>query len=77
MAQYKLIFITQPDVPEAGMKGLLAWAEKGGMLAAVSNAGSGDRYNTPSTVLSEAAQVTEPPRTRLMFASEVRNFDWI
>jgi len=59
------------------MKGLLAWAEKGGMLAAVSNAGSGDRYNTPSTVLSEAAQVTEPPRTRLMFASEVRNFDWI
>ena len=52
------------------MKGLLAWAEKGGMLAAVSNAGSGDRYNTPSTVLSEAAQVTEPPRTRLMFASE-------
>ena len=56
------------------MKGLLAWAEKGGMLAAVSNAGSGDRYNTPSTVLSEAAQVTEPPRMRLMFAS-VRNFD--
>ena len=67
LGRYKLILLTEPDVPSAGMAGLLAWAESGGTLVAVSGAGSGDEYNTPSSALSAAAKVTEPPRKRLVF----------
>jgi hypothetical protein len=67
LEKYKLIILTEPDVPSAGMAGLLAWAESGGTLVAVSNAGSGDAYNTPSSALSDAAKVMEPPRKRLVF----------
>lgn len=67
LARYKLILLTEPDVPSAGMARLLAWADGGGTLVAVSGAGSGDAYNTPSSALSDAAKVTEPARKRLVF----------
>ena len=70
LAQYKLILLTEPDVPAKGMAGLLSWVDGGGTLVAVSGAGSGDEYNTPSSVLSDAAKVTESPRKRLVFAGD-------
>jgi hypothetical protein len=70
MAKYKLILLTEPDVPAKGMQGLLEWVKNGGTLAAVSNAGSGDEYNTQSAALSSAAKVPEPPRKRLIFGSD-------
>ena len=71
LAQYKLILLTEPDVPAKGMQGLLDWVKThGGTLATVSNAGSGDEYNTQSATLSTAAKVTEPPRKRLIFGSD-------
>lgn len=70
-ARYKLILLTEPDVPAKGMQGLLDWVKNhGGTLAAVSNAGSGDEYNTQSDTLSNVAKVTEPPRKRLIFGSD-------
>ena len=70
LAQYKLILLTEPDVPTKGMQGLLDWVNMGGTLLSVSGAGSGDEYNTPSTTLSNAAKVTEPPRKRLIFSTD-------
>jgi hypothetical protein len=70
LAQYKLILLTEPDVPAKGMAGLLSWVDGGGTLVAVSGAGSGDEYNMPSSVLSDAAKVTESPRKRLVFAGD-------
>jgi hypothetical protein len=51
LAQYKMIWVTQPDVPSVGAAGLAAWVRSGGTLATVSGAGTGDAYNTPSSVL--------------------------
>jgi hypothetical protein len=70
LAQYKLILLTEPNVPKVGLAGLIAWAEAGGTLAAVSAAGSADEYNTPSSVLSQTAGVSEEYRTRLIFSDD-------
>jgi hypothetical protein len=70
LAQFKLIFIAQPDIPTRGMKGLLRWAARGGTLVSVSNAGGGDEYNTPSSLLSDATGVSETARKRMIFASD-------
>jgi hypothetical protein len=70
LAQFKLIFIAEPDIPTRGMKGLLAWATAGGTMVGVSNAGGGDEYNTPSALLRDASGVSEAARKRMIFASE-------
>ena len=55
LAKYKLIWVTEPDIPSAGALGLASWVKTGGTLVTVSNAGTGDEYNEPSTVLSTLA----------------------
>lgn len=67
LAQYKLIIVTQPDVPTTGMVGLRSWVKAGGTLVTTSGAATGDRYNEPSTIISDLAGYTESPRQRLVF----------
>ena len=49
---YKVIFITEPDLPTAGANALGEWVKSGGTLITVSNAGTHDAYHEPSSVLS-------------------------
>ena len=69
-AKYKLIWVTEPDIPSAGAHGLTSWVKAGGTMVTVSNAGTGDEYNEPSAVLSTLAGVTESPRKRIAVMSD-------
>ena len=50
LSQYKMILLTEPDVPAKGLAGLLDWAKAGGMLVTVSGAVSYTR-NLPLLVI--------------------------
>lgn len=39
LSAYKMIVVTEPNMPAGAVSGLLAWAHSGGTLVAVSNAG--------------------------------------
>jgi hypothetical protein len=54
LARYKVIFLTEPNLPARAQKSLRIWVEKaGGTLATVAGAGSRDAYDLPSKFLSD------------------------
>ena len=50
---FKVLFITEPDLPTAGAAALGRWVRAGGTLITVSNAGTSDQYHEPSSVLAK------------------------
>ena len=70
LSQYKLIWVTQPNIPAAGSAGLAEWVMQGGTLVTVSGTGGSDAYDEPSTTLSDLAGVREPPRERIEVMSD-------
>jgi hypothetical protein len=70
LAPYKLIWVTQPNVPAAGSAGLAAWVRQGGALVTVSGAGRSDAFDEPSTILSDLAGVREALRERIGVMSD-------
>jgi hypothetical protein len=53
LKSFKVLFITEPDLPSAGAAALGAWVQAGGTLITVSNAGTSDQYHEPSDVLAK------------------------
>ena len=52
LAPFKVVIVTEPCVPAAAQKALLAWVhERGGSVITTMGAASFDEYNTPSSVL--------------------------
>ena len=70
LGHYKAIFVTQPNVPAAGTRGLLAWVADGGHLITVSNAMNADAFDTPSREIEAASGIVEPSRPRLVLHSD-------
>lgn len=70
LAHYKAIFVTQPNVPVLGTRGLLAWAASGGHLLTVSNAMNADEFDEPSREFEAASGIAEPQRLRLTLLSD-------
>jgi hypothetical protein len=63
--KYKVVIVTQPNVPVEAMNGLIRWANgTGGLLVTTSNAGLWERYNDKSSVLSVASGIRPVPRAR-------------
>jgi hypothetical protein len=56
---YRVLYVTEPDVPAEGQAAIAAWTRAGGVLATVANAATHDRYHTPFTALGP---LTSPPR---------------
>src|SRR6185295_4469135 len=54
LAQYQLLFISDPQVRTAAQQKIKEWVRAGGHLWAEVGATSFDEYNQPSTVLDEA-----------------------
>ena len=66
LARYSVVAVTQPNLPAEGLASLLAWVRAGGTLITTSGAAAFDRYNSSTTALDTASQVTESrPRPRL------------
>lgn len=70
LGHYKAIFVTQPNVPVLGTRGLLVWVANGGHLITVSNAMNADAFDTPSRELEAASGIAEPSRLRLELSSD-------
>ncbi|MCU0683519.1 MAG: beta-galactosidase trimerization domain-containing protein [Polyangiaceae bacterium] len=69
LAPYRAVYLSEPDVPEEGIKALGAWAQKGGTLVTVIGAGTGDRYGRPSHALATLTGVEqERPPARVILA---------
>ncbi len=65
---YRVLYVTEPNIPAEGQQGIVDWARAGGTLLTVSGAGQRDRYDEPCVVLSEATGIQEQPRPRLLVA---------
>jgi hypothetical protein len=51
MAGYKVVFVTQPNLPKAGIQGLAAWSKAGGRLVMSGGAATADEYNVTDATL--------------------------
>src|SRR5215469_17301789 len=66
LAPYRVVYVTEPDIPEEFQKELAIWVEGGGTLIAISNAGAMDRYDEPSTILAGLRGAHSPERDRML-----------
>lgn len=51
MAQYKVVFVTEPNLAKAGIKQLAAWTAAGGRLVLSGGAAMADEYNSTDDTL--------------------------
>jgi hypothetical protein len=52
LARHKVIFVTGPNVPAAGLTSLVRWMRGGGMVVTTSSAATADELDQPSAILS-------------------------
>jgi hypothetical protein len=64
LVPYKVLYVTEPDIPAEFQKGLLEWVQNGGTVVTVTGAGAADRYNDPCDILSKGLGFAEQPRAR-------------
>jgi len=69
LARYRVVYVTEPDIPEEFQKELGTWVEGGGTLIAISNAGAMDRYDEPSTILTGLRGAHNPERERVFISN--------
>ncbi len=65
---YRVLYVTEPNIPVEGQQGIVDWVRAGGTLCSVSGAGQGDRYDEPCDVLSRATGIQEQSRFRMLVA---------
>lgn len=66
LAPYRVLYVTEPNVPQEGQQGLVAWVQSGGTLVTVSGAAQSDRYDEPCTILRDALGIDEQRRERVL-----------
>ena len=49
---FKILIVTEPDLPAAGAAALGKWVQAGGTLLTIASAGANDQYHEPSSVLA-------------------------
>lgn len=57
LKNFRVIYITAPDLPQESAQGLVSWVRDGGTLVMTAGSGIADRYHQPITTLVEAAGV--------------------
>jgi hypothetical protein len=63
---YRVLYVTEPDVPAEGQAAIATWARAGGTLTTVANAATHDRYDQPFTTFGP---LTSPPRPSAIVSS--------
>jgi len=57
LKNYKVLYVTAPDIPKESLEGLLNWVRAGGVLVTLPGAGQFDRYHQPVNTLNEATGI--------------------
>jgi hypothetical protein len=68
---YRVLYVTEPDIPQEGQKNLIRWVQAGGILVTVAGAGAYDRYHESCEILHKGLGIAETSRERLL-VSHVR-----
>jgi hypothetical protein len=63
---YKVLYVTEPNIPAEFQKGLVEWVRRGGVVVTVTGAGAADRYDDPCAVLAEGLGIAEKPHARMI-----------
>jgi len=66
LAQFRVLYVTEPNVPVEGQYGMIDWVRAGGTLVTVSGAAARDRYDDATTVFGDLTGIYEEPRERLL-----------
>ena len=66
LKDYRVLYVTEPNLPIEGQRALAAWVRGGGTLVTVSGAAAYDRYDDPCDELRQALGIVEEPRPRLL-----------
>lgn len=74
LATFRVLFLTQPNLPAALSTVLLAWVEAGGTLVTTSNAGHWDEYNEQSPLFHATLGTGEVPRQRTVLGPPVFSY---
>jgi hypothetical protein len=69
LQSYRVVYVTEPNVPREGQAALLKWMRNGGVLVTISNAATADRYDDPCSLIADATGIAEKPRPRLLVAN--------
>ena len=69
LSPYRVLYVTEPDIPAEHQRGIANWLRAGGTLVTVSGAGQYDRYHEACSILAEATGIREERRERLLVAS--------
>src|SRR5262249_32178471 len=64
LAQFRVLYVTEPNVPVEGQSGMIDWVRAGGTLVTVSGAAARDRYDEMTTVFGDLTGIREDPRER-------------
>jgi hypothetical protein len=56
---YRVLYVTAPDLPAECIDGMLRWVKQGGTLVTVAGTGLFDRYHQPIQTLASAAGIEE------------------
>lgn len=68
LSKYKVLYVTEPDVPSEGQQAIALWVKNGGTLAMVPGAAQGDRYDEPASVLAALAGSERRQREYMVYA---------
>lgn len=72
LAAYKVLYVTEPDVPAEAQTQIGEWAKRGGTLATFPGAARYDRYHESSEVLSNITGLREPAYERMLMPDITR-----
>lgn len=68
LAPYRILYVTEPNIPAEFQRGLVEWTRKGGTVVTVTGAGASDRYDDACGVMAEGLGVAEKPRERMLIS---------
>jgi hypothetical protein len=66
LAGFKVLYVTEPDIPVEGQEALVNWVKAGGTLVTVCGAGLADRYDESADVLARGLGYEETAPARLI-----------
>src|ERR1043166_2673615 len=65
LSQFKVIYVTGPNLPAEAVMGLQQWIQQGGVAVFTAGAAQFDRYNEPATAINTTLGIAAAPRNRL------------
>jgi len=77
LKKYKVLYITEPDIPSADQRAIAEWVQDGGTLAMTPGAAEGDRYDERANILTRLAESSPHERTYLRNALALKQVETI